>query len=175
MHLCSSLSPEASHLIKEMLSKDPESRPTASSLRKFPFFWDDCRKVEFLKSVGDLKEFKEPRIGLLRKLSEVESILEKFFSNHFRTTIHWSDAIRNIYDDVMFKWPKREYHTRSAVELVRFIRNAYVHADKLKKQTRKDLEKFVVLEVFPYLVTDLYKAIKGYSSWKIWIDIKQFF
>ena len=176
MHLCSSLSPEAFHLITEMLSKDPESRPTASSLRKFPFFWDDSRKVEFLKSVGDLKEFKEPRIGLLRKWSGVESNLEKFFSDHFHTTIHWSDAISNIYDDVMFKWPKREYHTRSAVELVRFIRNAYVHAEKLKKQTREDhLEKFVVLKVFPYLVTDLYKAIKGYSSWKNRIDIKQFF
>ena len=176
MHLCSSLSPEAFHLITEMLSKDPESRPTASSLRKFPFFWDDYRKVEFLKSVGDLKEFKEPRIGLLRKWSGVESNLETFFSDHFHTTIHWSDAIRNIYDDVMFKWPKREYHTRSAVELVRFIRNAYVHAEKLEKQTKEDhLEKFVVLKVFPYLVTDLYKAIKGYSSWKNRIDIKQFF
>ena len=176
MHLCSSLSPEAFHLITEMLSKDPESRPTASSLRKFPFFWDDSRKVEFLKSVGDLKEFKEPRIGLLRKWSGVESNLETFFSDHFHTTIHWSDAISNVYDDVMFKWPKREYHTRSAVELVRFIRNAYVHAEKLEKQTREDhLEKFVVLKVFPYLVTDLYKAIKGYSSWKNRIDIKQFF
>ena len=176
MHLCSSLSPEAFHLITEMLSKDPESRPTASSLRKFPFFWDDCRKVEFLKSVGDLKEFKEPRIGLLRKLSGVESKLETFFSDHFHATIHWSDAISNIYDDLMFKWPKRVYGTKSAVELVRFIRNAYVHADILEKKTRKDyLEKFVVLKIFPYLVTDLYKAIKGYSSWKNRKDMKQFF
>ena len=167
MHLCSSLSPEAFHLITEMLSKDPKSRPTASSLWKFPFFWDDRTKVEFLTKVGNLREFKQSRHGLQRKLSGVERNLEKFCSDHFCATFtDWTDKIRNIYDDLTSVWPKRSYNARSAVELVRFIRNAYEHSPDLSKKNRDDLlEKFVVLKLFPYLVTDLYKAIKGYSSW----------
>ena len=175
MYLCSSLSPEALHLITEMLSEDPESRPTASSLLKFPFFWDDRTKVEFLKSVGNLREFEEPRHGLQRELSGVERNLEKFCSDHFLATFtDWADKIRNIYDDLTSKWPKRSYNARSAVELVRFIRNAYVHAKDLSKKNKKRLGKFVVLKLFPYLVTDLYKAIKGYSSWTNRNDIIHF-
>ena len=167
MHLCSSLSPEAFHLITEMLSKDPKSRPTASSLWKFPFFWDDRTKVEFLTKVGNLREFKQSRHGLQRELSGVERNLEKFCSDHFCATFtDWTDKIRNIYDDLTSVWPKRSYNARSAVELVRFIRNAYEHSPDLSKKNRDDLlGKFVVLKLFPYLVTDLYKAIKGYSSW----------
>ena len=176
MYLCSSLSPEALHLITEMLSEDPESRPAASSLLKFPFFWDDRTKVEFLKSVGNLREFEEPRHGLQRELSGVEKNLENFCSDHFLATFtDWADKIRNIYDDLTSKWPKRSYNARSAVELVRFIRNAYVHAKDLSKKNRKRLGKFVVLKLFPYLVTDLYKAIKGYSSWTNRNDIIHFF
>ncbi|PFX33673.1 serine/threonine-protein kinase/endoribonuclease IRE1-like, partial [Stylophora pistillata] len=59
---CSSLSSEAVYLITEMLSEDPERRPAASSLLKFPFFWSDRTKVDFLKLVGNQKEFEKPRI-----------------------------------------------------------------------------------------------------------------
>ena len=176
MHLCS-LSSEAVHLITEMLSKDPERRPAASSLLKFPFFWDNRTKVNFLKLVGNQKEFEEPRIYLQRQLTGVERDLENSCSSHFgATSIDWADKIRHIHDDVTSVWSNRQYNTKSAVELVRFIRNSYVHVYNLSKRNRKDLlEKFVVLKLFPYLVTDLYKAIKGYSSWTNRKDLMHFF
>ena len=160
MFLFFHLSSEAVYLMTEMLSKYPERRPTASSLLNFPFFWDDRTKVNFLQSVGDQREFKEPRLLLRRQLSGVERDLETFFSGQFRvTSLDWAPAIKHIYDDVINRWPKRRYNTRSAVELVRFIRNSYIHADELSKKRRKDLlKKFVVLKFFPYLVTDLYKV-----------------
>ena len=176
MHLCS-LSSEAVHLITKMLSKDPERRPAASSLLKFPFFWDNRTKVNFLKLVGNQKEFEEPRIYLQRQLTGVERDLENSCSSHFgATSIDWVDKIRHIHDDVTSVWSNRQYNTKSAVELVRFIRNSYVHVYNLSKRNRKDLlEKFVVLKLFPYLVTDLYKAIKGYSSWTNRKDLMHFF
>ena len=110
MFLFFHLSSEAVYLITEMLSKYPERRPTASSLLNFPFFWDDRAKVNFLQSVGDQREFKEPRLLLRRQLSGVERDLETFFSGQFRaTSLDWAPAIKHIYDDVINRWPKRRY------------------------------------------------------------------
>lgn len=176
-HLCSSLSLEASHLITKMLSKVPERRPAASSLLNFPFFWDDRKKVSFLNSVGNQKEFEMPR-HLLQpwQFSKVERDLEKCFSGHFPATPNWANQIKDVYDGVKSAWPQRKYKTKSGVELVRFIRNSHFHAYDLPEKIRKDLlEKFVVLKRFPYLVTDLYEAIEHHSSWTNREDLMHFF
>ena len=171
-HLCSSLSSEASHLITKMLSKVPERRPAASSLLNFPFFWDDRKKVSFLNSVGNQKEFEVPRsLRLSCDLSKVERDLEKCFSGHFCATADWANQIKDVY-----RWARRNYNTTSGVELVRFIRNSHFHAYDFPEKIRKDLlEKFVVLKRFPYLVTDLYEVIKHHSSWTNREDLMHFF
>ena len=175
--LCPSLSPEALHLITNMLLLKPKRRPTSSSLQNVPFFWDDRKKVNFLKSVGNQKEFEEPRSRLTRHLTDVEKKLEDFYLEWLTTTINgWEDEIKDIYDDVTSGYSARRYDTKSAVELVRFIRNSYSHVCDLSSSSKTDLlDEFVVLKRFPYLVTELYKAVKASDTWMTRKDLRHFF
>lgn len=175
---CPSLSPEASDLLINILSSDPKKRPTASSLQHFPFFWHDRKKVEFLKSVGNQLEFEEPRQRCTRQLSDVEKKLESFYSKkRVWVTNGWDTQIKEIYDDVTSGYSRRNYDTKSAVELVRFIRNSHVHVYNLSSESNKELllEKFVFLKRFPLLVTETYKAVKASEEWKTRRDLSYFF
>ena len=175
---CPSLSPEASDLLKNILSPESKKRPAASSLQHFPFFWDDRKKIEFLKSVGNQPEFEEPRQKLTRQLTGVEKKLESFYSKKRAwVTNCWGTVIKEIYDDVTSGYSRRTYDTKSAVELVRFIRNSHVHVYSLSSQSNKELllEKFVFLKRFPFLVTETYKAVKTSDKWKTRKDLTHFF
>lgn len=176
--LCSSLSPEASHLITDILSKKSKKRPPASSLQQYPFFWDDRKKIDFLISVGNQKEFEEPRCQLTRQLTDVEKKLESFYSKKPAwVTSGWQTNIQEIYDDVIHGYSRRKYDTKSAVELVRFIRNSHVHVYDLSSNSNKELlmEKFVYLRRFPILVTETYKAVKVSEKWRTRKDLRHFF
>ena len=169
--ICPSLSPEATHLITHALLREPLKRPSASSLQHFPFFWDDRTKTEFLKAVGNQKEFEEPRILLKRRLTDVEKKLERFYCKK-----RWEDKIQEIYDDVTSGYSGRHYNTKSAVELVRFIRNSHAHVYNLSFSNKELLlEKFVFLQRFPFLVTETYKAVMASEDWKTRKDLWHFF
>ncbi|XP_078375451.1 uncharacterized protein LOC144658843 isoform X1 [Oculina patagonica] len=174
---CPSLSPEATHLITDALFTEPRKRPVASSLQHYPFFWDDRTKVDFLKSVGNQTEFEEPRSQLTRQLTDVEKKLENFYSKKRSwKTNGWEDKIQEIYDDVTSGYSRRNYNTKSAVELVRFIRNSHVHVYNLSCSNKELLlEKFVFLQSFPCLVTETFKAVKASDKWKTRKDLKHFF
>ena len=176
--LCPSLSPEATDLLRNILLQDSKKRPEASSLQHFPFFWDDRKKVEFLKSVGNQPEFEEPRQKLTRQLSDVEKKLESFyFKKRVWVANGWDTAIKEIYDDVTSGYSRRNYDTTSAVELVRFIRNSHVHVYNLSSESNKELllEEFVFVKRFPLLVTETYKAVKASEKWKTRKDLRYFF
>ena len=175
---CTSLSPEASDLLKNILSPEPKNRPTASSLQHFPFFWDNRKKVEFLASVGNQPEFEEPRQMCTRKWSDVEKKLEIFyFKKRAWVTNGWDTQIKEIYDDVTSGYSRKNYDTKSAVELVRFIRNSYFHVCNLSVESNKDLllKDFVFLKFFPHLVTETHKAVKASEEWKTRKDLNRFF
>ena len=177
--LCPSLSPEASDLLRNILSLESEKRPEASSLQHFPFFWDDRKKVEFLKSVGNQPEFETPRQKRPRRLqSDVEKKLERFCSKkRVWVTNGWDTVIKEIYDDATSGYSRRKYDTKSAVELVRFIRNSHVHVYNLSLETNKELllKEFVFLKRFPLLATETYKAVKASEEWKTREDLIYFF
>lgn len=175
--LCESLAPEANNLLTHMLLPKPKRRPSASSLQNFPFFWDNRKKVEFLTIVGNQKEFEEPRANLSRPLSEVEQNLEKLYLECLEgASEDWETAIQDVYDEVTGMYKYRNYETTSAVELVRFIRNSYIHSHDLSPEV-KDLlwEDFVFLKRFPFLVTVVYRAVKACSSWRARNQLKNFF
>ena len=174
MFLFSRLSSEAVYLVTEMLSIDRETRPAASSLHNIPYFWDNHKKLEFLKSIGNQNEFQVPR-SCRHNLSGVELKLESSWSHQFGVT-SWHDKIRLVYNDVTSRHPDRRYDTRSAVELTRFIRNSHIHVYKLSKRSQRDLlENFIILEHFPFLVTEIYKAVKDYDTWTKRKDLMHFF
>ncbi len=176
-NVCSSLSPEATHLITRALSTEPWKRPASSSLQHFPFFWPDQKKINFLKSVGNQKEFKEPRFLRAQRLTSVEKDLEKFYTDKRAwKTSGWEGNIQAIFDEVTSsKYSTRSYDTKSAVELVRFIRNAHEHDHDLSFSTRKRLSPEKFLQCFPFLVTETYKAVRASEKWKTRNDMKHFF
>mgnify|MGYP000692379364 CR=1 FL=1 len=99
MFLFSRLSSEAVYLVTEMLSIDRETRPAASSLHNIPYFWDNHRKLEFLKSIGNQNEFQVPR-SCRRSFSGVELKLESSWSHQSGVT-PWHDKIKLVYNDVI--------------------------------------------------------------------------
>lgn len=123
---CPSLTPEAAHLLTKMLSAQPERRPKASSLQRFPFFWDDREKRDFLIAIGNQKVIEEPRPILHRPLTDVENHIENVCSKEWKNgTGTWDFYIRHIYDDVTRQSHARKHTAKqktSAAELVRFIR-----------------------------------------------------
>ena len=175
-----SLCPEATHLIKRMLIKSNENdRPSAAEALQHPFFWSNKEKVDFLEVVGNQKEFACPRSKRHHHSSstQVEQDLEK----RFRIIVKhkdWSSLpdMNKLYCEMK---RRRKYKSSSAVELVRFIRNTYVHYQDNTFPTPKPIEQmlfddFVFLECFPDLVIEVYKPVTTHDWDKKRDDIKCF-
>ena len=175
-----SLCPEATHLIKRMLIKSNENdRPSAAEALQHPFFWSNKEKVDFLEVVGNQKEFACPRSKRHHhsSLTQVEQDLEKRFSIIVKHK-DWSSLpdMNKLYCEMK---RRRKYKSSSAVELVRFIRNTYVHYQDNTFPTPKPIEQmlfddFVFLKFFPDLVIEVYKPVTTHDWDKKRDDIKCF-
>lgn len=158
-----------------MLFVQPKRRPKASSLQRFPFFWDDREKRDFLIAIGNQKVMEEPRRKLERPLTDVEKHIEGVYFKEWKN-VGWDSYIRDIYDDVTGRYPARQYDTTSVVALVRFIRNSYSHVNDLSEDTQQlILNRCIFFECFPCLVTGVYKAVEACDEWKSKGDLSQFF
>ena len=172
------LFPEATHLVKEMLESNKNDRPSAAKTLEHPFFWSNKEKVDFLEVVGNQKEFTCPRSKRHHSsLTQVELDLEKCFSIIVKHK-DWnrSTDMNKIYHEMK---RRRKYRTSSAVELVRFIRNTYVHYRDNTFGTPTPIEEmlfndFVFLKCFPDLVIEVYKPVTTYGWDKTRDDIKCF-
>lgn len=170
LEFCPSLTLEAVHLLTNMLSVRPPKRPEASSLQSFPFFWDDPKRRDFLIAIGNQKVFEEPQ-----GRTNVEKHLKDAYSKKWKNA-GWNSCISNIYDDVTStKKARREYDTKSAVHLVRFIRNSYTHIHNFSEHTQQLLKSFEFFKCFPCLVTEVYKAVEACDEWKSKDDLCRFF
>ena len=168
---CPSLSAEAVHILKRMLSLKPDERPTASSLKFFPLFWDNAKKMDFLKKVGSEDEFTKPRSTLTRPLTDVERQLEKQMKNALPWTSN--SSINDIFSEFTSDPRYRDqYEPNSAVELVRLIRNVHEHPANLSRKVKSLLDKHVFLEQFPHLVTDVFNLAQ---QWKERKNLKSFY
>ncbi|XP_031574968.1 uncharacterized protein LOC116308632 [Actinia tenebrosa] len=159
-----SLSPEGTHLVKNMLG-DKVDRKSAAEALDHPLFWPKTKKVDLLTAVGNQPEFEYPRAGRLVVLSAVETELEARFGTIVKH-VEWNDPgnvhMPDIYKEMGKMRKKRKYDTHSVVELVRFIRNAKAHVSESTRPTsirKLLLEDFVFLEYFPNLVMEVYKAV----------------
>ena len=173
-----SLFPEATHLVKEMLESNENDRPSAAKALEHPLFWSNKEKVDFLEVVGNQKEFECPRSKRHpSSLTKVEQDLEKRFSIIVKRT-DWNSStdMNKIYQEMK---RRRKYRTSSGVELVRFIRNTYVHYRDNTFGTPTPIEQmlfddFVFLKCFPDLVIEVYKPVTTYGWDKTRDDIKCF-
>ena len=173
-----SLFPEATHLVKELLKSNENDRPSAAKALEHPLFWSNKEKIDFLEVVGNQKEFECPRSKRHPSSStQVEQDLEKRFSIVVKHK-DWnrSTDMNKIYHEMK---RRRKYKTSSAVELVRFIRNTYVHYRDNTFGTPTPIEQmlfndFVFLKCFPDLVIEVYKPVTTYGWDKTRDDIKCF-
>lgn len=111
-------------------------------------------------------------------MSDVEKKLESFYFKKCVWVINgWDIVIKEIYDDVISGYLRRNYDIKFVVELVRFIWNLYVYVYNFLFESNKEflLEKFVFLKCFLFLVIEMYKVVKVFEEWKIWRDLSYFF
>jgi serine/threonine protein kinase len=132
-----SLPPEATHLVNRMLESNEKDRPSAKEALEHPLFWSKKEKVEFLKAVGNQKEFECPRSKKIiprtrpsRKrtvpLTPIETDLEKGIKLKKWNTSAYGNT-HAIHRKMITGTGRKNYATWSAVDLVRFIRNVYEH------------------------------------------------
>ena len=163
---CPSLSAEAVYILTRMLSLKPDERPTASSLKTFPFFWDNAKKMDFLKKVGNEDEFTKPSPSM----TDVYNQLRKQMKN----ALPWrsNSSIKDIYLEFTSVPGYRDYNEHSPVALIRFIRNVHEHRTNLSRKAKSLLDKHVFLEQFPHLVTDVFNLAQ---QWKERTNLKSFY
>ena len=175
-----SLSPEASHLIKRTLETDEKNRPSAQEVLKHPLFWSGEKQMDFLQAVGNQKEFECPRSKRTTPLTMVETDLEKMFGvivKHGSWINPSYKCMPNIHTEMTSRRGRRHYDTRSAVELLRFIRNVYQHYKDNSFVLPVPIERmlfhdFVFLGYFPDLVMEVYQVITTHGWNKSKDDIK---
>ena len=152
-----------------MLASNEKDRPNAEAALKHPLFWSKEKKVDFLKAVGNQKEFECPRSKRTLPLTLVETDLDKFgiiFKANWNTSVNGNTHA--IHRDMIIGTGRKNYTTSSAVELVRFIRNVYEHYKDKTFVTTVPIEKmlfndFVFFDDFPDLVLEVYKAVTNHG------------
>ena len=176
----STLCPEASHLIKRMLEINEKNRPSAQEVLKHPLFWSGQKKMDFLEAVGNQKEFECPRSKRTTSLTMVEADLQRMFGaivKHGSWINPSYKCMPNIHTQMTRGRGRKHYDTRSAVELIRFIRNVYQHYKDNSYMLPLPIEQllfndFVFLGYFPDLVMEVYQVITTHGWDKSRDDIK---
>jgi ankyrin repeat protein/serine/threonine protein kinase len=169
-----SLPPEATHLVKRLLESNEKHRPSAEEALEHPLFWSKEKKVYFLKAVGNQEEFECPRLKRTLPLTLVETDLDTNFGIIVKNG-SWSSSMyintHGIHKEMIKGNGRKKYATSSAVELVRFIRNAYEHF-RDKTFGKKLFNNFVFFDDFPDLVMEVYKAVTTHGWDKTRDDVK---
>ena len=170
------ISPEATHLIKGLLSWKAKERPSSVDSLSHPLFWPNKKKLAFLCAVGNQPEIERP-IPAYGPLPPFESDIETSFSRIVKYST-WNDARYNHMPGIYTEMSRpiirgsapprnpRRYNTASAVELIRFIRNAKDHVSEASRPTairKQILEDVVFLEYFPNLVMEVYTNINKHG------------
>ena len=158
LNLSDTISPEACHLLKQMLQHRKDDRPTAASCLNHPFFWSKKGKKDFLCSVGNQPEFERPRHDAFS--CDLEAAFRSEFSSN-----PWDTQIPQIYMEMTSTRRSRRYITSSAVDLVRFVRNSYAHCSEPTRSSffkKKLLDDYVYFDTFSTLVVTVYDIVMKY-------------
>ncbi|SCU82252.1 LANO_0B05600g1_1 [Lachancea nothofagi CBS 11611] len=110
---------EATDLITQMISSQPDKRPTAARVLKHPLFWSHSKKLEFLLKVSDRFEIERrvPPSSLLLKLEEAS---ERVIPNR-----DWTVKFDTVFMENLGKY--RKYSGEKLMDLLRAFRNKYHH------------------------------------------------
>ena len=162
-HIHSSLSVEQERLIQAMLSEDYSSRPPAEAILNHCYLWSNDKKIQFLKAVGSQKEVAQftKHIGSSFAMHLSRTDLGRRLLSH-----PWDHKISQLYTDMTNAWKIKKYVTTSALELVRFFRNAYAHEEERSPQSKAFLMADDLFKKFPDLVLTVWEAVL-HENWHL--------
>ena len=78
----------------------------------------------------------------------------------------WDNEISQLYTDMTNAWKFKKYVTTSALELVRFFRNAYAHEEERSPQSKAFLMADDLFKKFPDLVLTVWEAVQ-HENWHV--------
>nr|XP_046161270.1 serine/threonine-protein kinase/endoribonuclease IRE1 [Oncorhynchus gorbuscha] len=142
-------------LIEQMLSMEPQRRPSAESVLKHPFFWSLEKQLQFFQDLSDRIE-KEPLDGpIVRQLERGGRAVVK---------LDWREHITVPLQTDLRKF--RSYKGGSVRDLLRAMRNKKHHYRELPAEVQETLgsipDDFVsyFTSRFPHLLCHTYLAMR---------------
>uniref|UniRef100_A0A4W4DU46 Serine/threonine-protein kinase/endoribonuclease IRE1 n=1 Tax=Electrophorus electricus TaxID=8005 RepID=A0A4W4DU46_ELEEL len=145
----------AINLIEQMLSMDPEKRPSAERVLKHPFFWSLEKQLQFFQDVSDRIE-KEPLDGpIVRQLERGgRGVVKGDWREHI--TVPLQTDLRKF----------RSYKGGSVRDLLRAMRNKKHHYRELPREVQETLGSipddfvFYFTSRFPHLLLHTHLAMR---------------
>ncbi|XP_047211937.1 serine/threonine-protein kinase/endoribonuclease IRE1-like isoform X1 [Girardinichthys multiradiatus] len=153
----------ARDLIEQMLSMDPQKRPSAESVLKHPFFWSLEKELQFFQDVSDRIE-KEPLDGpIVRQLERGgRAVVKGDWREHITVPLQTGLIVLPLIDLRKF----RSYKGGSVRDLLRAMRNKKHHYRELPAEVQETLgsipDDFVsyFTSRFPHLLMHTYLAMR---------------
>ncbi|KAK5914110.1 hypothetical protein CgunFtcFv8_008573 [Champsocephalus gunnari] len=146
-------------LVEQMMSMEPQRRPSAESVLKHPFFWSLEKELQFFQDVSDRIE-KEPLDGpIVRQLERGgRAVVKGDWREHI--TVPLQTDLRKF----------RSYKGGSVRDLMRAMRNKKHHYRELPAEVQETLgsipDDFVsyFTSRFPHLLMHTYLAMRNCAS-----------
>ncbi|XP_071246343.1 serine/threonine-protein kinase/endoribonuclease IRE1 isoform X3 [Salvelinus alpinus] len=149
----------ARDLIERMISSDPVSRPSTSSILKHPFFWSPDKQLQFFQDVSDRIE-KEPTDSTMVVRLETAGRAVVRTNWRMRISVPLQTDLRKF----------RTYKGNSVRDLLRAMRNKKHHYHELPAEVQETLgevpEGFVsyFTSRFPRLLLHTHTALSSCSD-----------
>jgi serine/threonine protein kinase len=146
----------ARDLAAQMLCPTAAQRPNAEQVLDHPFFWDDHKKLLFLRDASDRLEIEPPSAPIVRRLEA---------SAPHAVSADWSSVLPEQLTADLGKYRKYKYnHIR---DLLRVVRNKFNHYRDLPEPLQRELGalpgpflRFFDTR-FPHLFCTLYHLIRS--------------
>lgn len=117
---------EAHDLIRQMLQKEPEKRPTLRGCQEHPFFWSAERRIQFLCTISNQLKVDKASTNRLKALLDSRALASKV---HSKTG--WFEVLDGVFKQDLSAGA-HAYDYWSTCDLLRFIRNKFAHLQELR-------------------------------------------
>ncbi|KAA0723828.1 Serine/threonine-protein kinase/endoribonuclease ire-1 [Triplophysa tibetana] len=148
----------AKDLVEWMINEAPGKRPTVEQTLAHPFFWNDERKVDYVKKLGNQTEAENCRKVDEELLRAIEKCTEGKTFSEWRNK--FSPELVQKLDE------KKKAYPENTLGLLRFVRNLHEHYSE-------DAANINLMALFPDLFGSVYKFAKE-RGWHSRPTLKRF-
>ncbi|XP_065807066.1 uncharacterized protein [Labrus bergylta] len=149
----------AKDLIERMINEEPRRRPKVEECLSHPFFWDPDKRVDYLKTVGNIDEVANYKNADPKLISSLEKHAGEGSYKQWKHQFP-EELVETVEG-------KKKSYSEDILGLLRFIRNLHEHY-------QKDAAKLELLSVFPDLFGGVYISAKS-QGWNMKPSLKRFF